>query len=229
MTAPPDPTAASGLRRCPAPARNHTASARAPSPADRRRGPRSIRTASTCRPSVHPAPGFAAAGPGRAHPIEATGIRASAVLAPVYETGGVDPLVFTRRAHHLRSHRGEVSFPGGGHEAGDPDLAATALREAWEETRLDPDHVEVIGELDHLTTVSSTSFIVPVRGPAAAPPGAHRQPRRGRGDPARVAARPCSIRRSSGPSGGRSPASIGPSTSSTSPATRSGARQPPCW
>jgi 8-oxo-dGTP pyrophosphatase MutT (NUDIX family) len=107
---------------------------------------------------------MAAAGPGRAHPIEATGIRASAVLAPVYEAGGATHLVFTRRAHHLRSHRGEVSFPGGGHEVGDADLAATALREAWEETSLVPDHVEVVGELDHLTTVSSTSFIVPYVG-----------------------------------------------------------------
>jgi 8-oxo-dGTP pyrophosphatase MutT (NUDIX family) len=113
---------------------------------------------------------LAAAGPGRAHPIEATGIRASAVLAPLYEAAGEPHLVFTRRAHHLRSHRGEVSFPGGGHEAGDPDLAATALREAWEETQLDPDHVEVIGELDHLTTVSSTSFIVPFVGLLHRPP-----------------------------------------------------------
>jgi 8-oxo-dGTP pyrophosphatase MutT (NUDIX family) len=107
---------------------------------------------------------LAAAGPARRHPIEATGIRASAVLAPVYESGGSTHLVFTRRAHHLRSHRGEVSFPGGGHEEGDPDLAATALREAWEETNLEPEHVEVVGELDHLTTVSSTSFIVPFVG-----------------------------------------------------------------
>jgi 8-oxo-dGTP pyrophosphatase MutT (NUDIX family) len=107
---------------------------------------------------------LAAAGPARAHPIEETGIRASAVLAPLYEQAGEVHLVFTRRAQHLRSHRGEVSFPGGGHDTADADLVATALREAWEETQLDPGSVSVVGELDHLTTVTSRSFIVPYVG-----------------------------------------------------------------
>jgi 8-oxo-dGTP pyrophosphatase MutT (NUDIX family) len=86
------------------------------------------------------------------------------VLAPLYEHDGEVHMVFTRRAQHLRSHRGEVSFPGGGHDPGDDDLVATALRESWEETALDPGSVEVIGELDHLTTVTSRSFIVPYVG-----------------------------------------------------------------
>ena len=72
--------------------------------------------------------------------------------------------MLTRRAAHLRSHSGEVSFPGGGIEPGDADLRATALREAWEETALDPASVEIIGELDHLSTITSGSFIVPYVG-----------------------------------------------------------------
>jgi 8-oxo-dGTP pyrophosphatase MutT (NUDIX family) len=107
---------------------------------------------------------LADSGPGRAHPIEQTGIRASAVLAPLYEAEGETHLVFTRRAQHLRSHRGEVSFPGGGREERDPDLRATALRETWEEIALPPESVEIVGELDHLTTVTSRSFIVPYVG-----------------------------------------------------------------
>lgn len=110
------------------------------------------------------------AGPGREHPIEATGIRASAVLAPFYEEAGDTFLVFTRRAQHLRSHRGEVSFPGGGHDPGDADLRQTALREAWEEVQLRPESVEIVGELDHLTTVTSRSFIVPYVGRLEARP-----------------------------------------------------------
>jgi 8-oxo-dGTP pyrophosphatase MutT (NUDIX family) len=85
----------------------------------------------------------------------------SAVLAPLYDRDGEAWVVLTRRSLSLRSHAGEVSFPGGRAEAGDADLVATALREAEEEIGLDPAAVEIVGELDHLATVTSGSFIVP--------------------------------------------------------------------
>jgi len=69
--------------------------------------------------------------------------------------------VLTRRAQHLRSHRGEVSFPGGAQEPGE-DFWTTAVREAFEEVALDPALPTPIGELDHLRTVTSQSFIVPL-------------------------------------------------------------------
>ncbi len=72
-------------------------------------------------------------------------------------------VVLTRRSWHLRAHKGEVSFPGGRHEP-DETLWETALREAWEEVDLDRGSVERVGELDHLSTVSSRSFIVPYVG-----------------------------------------------------------------
>jgi len=85
------------------------------------------------------------------------------VLAPVYEDEqGELHIVLTRRASHLRSHSGEVSFPGGGQDEGETFLE-TALREAFEEIDL-TDPVEVIGELDHLQTVTSRGFIVPFVG-----------------------------------------------------------------
>jgi len=86
--------------------------------------------------------------------------RASAVLAPLYEHDGELHVVLTRRTWNLRSHSGEVSFPGGRQDDGE-DLWATALRESEEEIGLDPASVERIAEPDHLATVTSRSFIVP--------------------------------------------------------------------
>ena len=63
--------------------------------------------------------------------------RAAAVLAPLFEQDGEPWVVLTRRTRHLRSHAGEVSFPGGGQEP-EEDLRTTALREAHEEVALEP-------------------------------------------------------------------------------------------
>ncbi len=89
--------------------------------------------------------------------------RPSAVLAPLYEDGGLAHVVLTRRTWGLRTHQGEVSFPGGRIEPGETPHDA-ARREAEEEIALDPAAVEIVGELDHLATVSSGSFIVPIVG-----------------------------------------------------------------
>ena len=107
---------------------------------------------------------------GRPAPNEAGGEgRASAVLAPLYEHDGTVHVILTRRAQHLRAHQGEISFPGGGHEVGETSAAA-ALREAYEEIGLDPTDVEVVGELDHLTTARGEAYIVPHVGLLAGRP-----------------------------------------------------------
>ncbi|MFV0315364.1 MAG: NUDIX hydrolase [Microthrixaceae bacterium] len=69
-------------------------------------------------------------------------------------------VILTRRSWGLRTHAGEVAFPGGRCELGE-STAEAAVREAWEETSLDPDSVELLGELDHLTTVTRRAYIVP--------------------------------------------------------------------
>jgi len=70
----------------------------------------------------------------------------------------------------MRSHTGEVSFPGGRFEPEDADLRATALRESHEEIALDPHLVDVVGRLPQLTTVSSPAAIVPYVGVLAGRP-----------------------------------------------------------
>lgn len=110
------------------------------------------------------------AGPPRPSPWEPpVGARRSAVLVPLFEDDGSAHVLLTRRAQHLRAHKGEVSFPGGRQDDGETLLEA-ALREAREEVALDTSDVEIVGELDHLATVSSNSSIVPYVGVLPAPP-----------------------------------------------------------
>jgi len=93
----------------------------------------------------------------------ADGALRSAVLAAFYDDADRDgraSVVLTRRSKNLRNHSGEVSFPGGRQEPGE-ELWVTALREAEEEIALDRTAVVHLGELDHLRTVSSRSWIVP--------------------------------------------------------------------
>lgn len=103
---------------------------------------------------------FAATGPAVPSPRMGQVARASAVLAPIYEDHGDTYIVLTRRSAALRIHGGEVSFAGGGQDPGE-DLATTAKREADEEMGLPPGDVDIFGELDHLSTITSNSFIVP--------------------------------------------------------------------
>ena len=72
-------------------------------------------------------------------------------------------LLLTERAHHMRSHPGQVSFPGGSLDEGETPREA-ALREAYEEIGLDPVQVEVFGELPELWLPPSNFAVTPVLG-----------------------------------------------------------------
>ena len=91
----------------------------------------------------------------------------SAVLVPLFcDRAGDLHAVFTKRREDLKRHAGEISFPGGRRDAGET-LVQTALREAHEEVGLDPELVTVRGELDHLNTAVTRSYIVPKVGTVA--------------------------------------------------------------
>ena len=90
-------------------------------------------------------------------------LRPAAVLVPVVRRRSGLTVLLTRRAEHLRSHKGQISFPGGRRDDGDHSAAANALREAEEEVGLHPRHVEVIGYLDDYPTVTRY-LVTPVVG-----------------------------------------------------------------
>jgi len=115
---------------------------------------------------------LATLGPGLPPPFALDEPKLSAVLVALFDGDGGAEVVLTRRAEHMRNHRGEVSFPGGRTDPGETP-AQTALREAHEEVMLDPATVTVVGELDHHATMVSRSLIVPVVGHLPGRPALH--------------------------------------------------------
>ena len=102
--------------------------------------------------------------PADATAVEVHGRTKAAVLVALYEQGGSLHAVFTRRQSDLRSHAGEISFPGGRRDSGDADLLSTALRETEEEIGLPRDAVDVLGALRPIPTVATNYGVYPFVG-----------------------------------------------------------------
>ncbi|MGJ3508086.1 NUDIX hydrolase [Enemella sp. A6] len=103
-----------------------------------------------------------------AEPVALTGVMAerpprggaqASVLALIAEEDAGPDLLFIEKSSLLRKHAGQVAFPGGRAEEHDPDPIHTALREAEEETAVDPSSVEVLGALP-AAHVSNSGFDV---------------------------------------------------------------------
>tara|TARA_R110000868_G_scaffold6370_11_gene36403 strand:+ start:19491 stop:20186 length:696 start_codon:yes stop_codon:yes gene_type:complete len=91
---------------------------------------------------------------------------------PATAADGVAPeldVLLQRRADRMRHHAGQVAFPGGGIDPDDASPSAAALREAVEETGLDPAGVDVLGELPEVPLVVSNNLVTPVLGWWATP------------------------------------------------------------
>ncbi|CAI4231726.1 unnamed protein product [Auanema sp. JU1783] len=86
-----------------------------------------------------------------------------AVFIPLYKEGNEERVLLTKRSSLLRSHRGEVCFPGGKQDKGE-SLEQTALRETHEEIGLVDQAVDVWGELHPVVTKQLTSSVTPIVG-----------------------------------------------------------------
>jgi 8-oxo-dGTP pyrophosphatase MutT (NUDIX family) len=96
-------------------------------------------------------------------PITVEGTTDAAVLIPIVATK--EPtLIFTVRTEHLRSHSGQISFPGGRIDPGDASPEAAALRETREEIALPETSVRLLGNLDDIETFVSGYVVTPVVG-----------------------------------------------------------------
>lgn len=89
--------------------------------------------------------------------------RPAAVLIPLLRDLGSWHILFTRRVDTLPEHSGQVAFPGGRADPGDPSPEYTALREAQEEIGLDPTDVRVLGHLKVFYTITNYR-VTPVVG-----------------------------------------------------------------
>ena len=94
----------------------------------------------------------------------ASGGRRSAVLVLFGDAARGPDLLYIQRSQGLRRHPGQPAFPGGKIEASDDGPIAAALREAVEETGLDPAGVDVLTRLPEMFIARSEFRVVPVLG-----------------------------------------------------------------
>jgi len=92
------------------------------------------------------------------------GFRRAAVLLPLYETEAGPHFLLTKRTELVPTHKGQISFPGGGFQDGDGDLLTTALRETEEEIGLHRSDAAVVGVLDDTVTAASAHVVRPFVG-----------------------------------------------------------------
>lgn len=91
-------------------------------------------------------------------------IRESGVLILLYKKNNVLHIPFIKRPQYNGAHSGQVSLPGGKYEPEDLNLMATALRETQEEIGINPDKIEILGQLTTIYIPNSNFNVSPFVG-----------------------------------------------------------------
>jgi 8-oxo-dGTP pyrophosphatase MutT (NUDIX family) len=90
--------------------------------------------------------------------IDRVSLPHAAVLVPLFEKEGDCHILFTKRSHQVKYHKGQISFPGGTFDPEDVTPDRTALRETFEEVGIRAEDVRLLGAIDDVVTV--TNFVV---------------------------------------------------------------------
>ena len=108
---------------------------------------------------------------GQLDPIHASPLSTQTITLPNPDEALPEPrvpadldILLLQRAARMRHHPGQIAFPGGGIDPEDGGPIDAALREANEETGLDPTGVEVLGALPEVPIPVSSNLVTPVIG-----------------------------------------------------------------
>jgi 8-oxo-dGTP pyrophosphatase MutT (NUDIX family) len=101
--------------------------------------------------------------PPRSAGKPAHSLKDASVLAPLFWRDGEPWILLTKRPMTLRTHPGQISFPGGGRDEADVTPLHTALRETQEELGIAPADVDVLGILSSMPTITAY-YVTPFVG-----------------------------------------------------------------
>jgi 8-oxo-dGTP pyrophosphatase MutT (NUDIX family) len=90
--------------------------------------------------------------------------KTAAVLLPLIIRDGEVAMLYTRRNDRMKTHAGQVAFPGGRLDMRDQDLASAALRETYEEVGIHPAKIHMLGSFPGRRTMQSDIMVTPFVG-----------------------------------------------------------------
>jgi len=85
--------------------------------------------------------------------LDSDGLRRSAVKILLMEKNGQPHVLLTKRTEKVSTHKGQISFPGGGYDETDDSILDTAYRETFEEVGIPEENIDFIGQFDDYVSI----------------------------------------------------------------------------